>query len=474
MIYTYPCQLTPDEDGGLVATFPDVPEAITGGRDRAETLRMAEDALATALAGYVHDNWDIPTPSEAADGQVSVPVPPVVAAKLALYTTMRTQGITKVKLAERLGVSESAVRKLTNPDHRSHMSQVQKALGALGRKLEVEVSGGEGDIRNRDPSSFFEEFVGAMFDGLGCGVESQPSINGRLSDYLATTPDGESFYVEATVLKPKQFSEPRPTEEDVIRKLDEICQVPYLYRFGASASGELYQYLAKRELDPVKRWIEGLSTEDLRPQTAHFSFPSGTPPHEAEAPSGVWEIEIDAVPRSEAKRGIPDLLLAGFSRGGGIDTVTPFINRAREKVKQHKYVEKPVVLAINDMADFPLDRIDMSVALFGWEQNAETGVSRITPLKEDLRQRSIWGKRENSTISAILLFQGLRPGTMSHGNVCLYENPWSRYPIPPWLTETLPHAYVQEKQGIQYLCWPSDQRLSSVLNISTQMGSNHN
>ena len=51
MIYAYPCQLTADEeDGGLVATFPDVPEAITGGRDRAEALAMAEDALATALA----------------------------------------------------------------------------------------------------------------------------------------------------------------------------------------------------------------------------------------------------------------------------------------------------------------------------------------------------------------------------------------------------------------------------------------
>ena len=31
MIYAYPCQLATDEDGGLVATFPDVPEAITGG-----------------------------------------------------------------------------------------------------------------------------------------------------------------------------------------------------------------------------------------------------------------------------------------------------------------------------------------------------------------------------------------------------------------------------------------------------------
>ncbi len=140
MIYAYPCQLTPDEDGGLVVTFPDVPEAITGGRDRAEALAMAEDALATALAGYVHEKWDIPTPSKAAYGQVSVPVPTVVAAKLALYSAMRTQHITKVELADRLGVSEAAVRKLANPDHRSHMSQVQRALRAVGRSLKVEVT----------------------------------------------------------------------------------------------------------------------------------------------------------------------------------------------------------------------------------------------------------------------------------------------------------------------------------------------
>ncbi len=139
MIYAYPCQLTPDEGAGLVATFPDVPEAITGGSDRAEALTMAEDALATALAGYVHEKQGIPAPSEAADGQVSVAVPAVVAAKLALDSAMKAQRITKVELAGRLGVSESAVRKLTNPDHRSHMSQVERALRAVGRNLKVEV-----------------------------------------------------------------------------------------------------------------------------------------------------------------------------------------------------------------------------------------------------------------------------------------------------------------------------------------------
>ena len=123
-----------------MVTFPDVPEAITGGKDHAEALAMAEDALATALAGYVHEKWDIPTPSEMTDDQVSVAVPTVVAAKLALYMAMRAQRITKVELADRLGVTESAVRKLTNPDHRSHMSQVQKALRAVGRNIKIEVT----------------------------------------------------------------------------------------------------------------------------------------------------------------------------------------------------------------------------------------------------------------------------------------------------------------------------------------------
>ena len=139
MIYAYPCELTADEDGDLVATFPDVPEAITGGRDRYEALLMAADALATALAGYVHQKRDIPVPGKSGDGQELVAVPTVVAAKLALFSAMRAQGITKVGLAKRLGISESAVRRLANPDHRSHISQVQKALQAIGRTIVVEV-----------------------------------------------------------------------------------------------------------------------------------------------------------------------------------------------------------------------------------------------------------------------------------------------------------------------------------------------
>ena len=139
MRYAYPCVLTPEEGGdGFSVSFPDVPEALTCGDDRAEALAMAEDALAAALSACVHCGEDIPAPGSAADGQELVPVPSTVAAKLALYSAVRAQGITKVALAARLGVSEGAIRKLLNPDHRSHISQVEKALRSVGRGLVLE------------------------------------------------------------------------------------------------------------------------------------------------------------------------------------------------------------------------------------------------------------------------------------------------------------------------------------------------
>ena len=140
MIYAYPCRLAPDEDGEVTATFPDVPEAITGGKDRAEALTLAEDALAVALAGYIRAKRDIPDPGETACGLVPVSVPAVIAAKLALHSAMRSQGVTKVELASRLGVSESAVRRLADPDHRSHIDHVERALRQLGCTATLEVA----------------------------------------------------------------------------------------------------------------------------------------------------------------------------------------------------------------------------------------------------------------------------------------------------------------------------------------------
>lgn len=140
MVYSYPCEITSDEDGEMVVSFPDVPEAITGGRDRSEALRLAADALSAALAGYVHDRRDIPSPNTASPDQVLVSVPAVMTAKLALYSALRSQNITESELARRLGVRRSTVRKLTDPDSRSRIGQLQEALDAVGCRLVIDVT----------------------------------------------------------------------------------------------------------------------------------------------------------------------------------------------------------------------------------------------------------------------------------------------------------------------------------------------
>ncbi len=138
MRYSYPCVLSPEEDGGFSVSFPDVPEAITCGDDRSDAIAMAEDALAGALAGYVQEQWDIPHPGPVSEGQDVVAVPPIAAAKVALYLAMREQGISKGDLGTRLGLSETSIDRLVNPDHRSHISQLQEALRAVGRTLVIE------------------------------------------------------------------------------------------------------------------------------------------------------------------------------------------------------------------------------------------------------------------------------------------------------------------------------------------------
>ena len=138
MRYVYPCVLHAEEGGGYWVSFPDVKGASTGGFAREEALEMAEDALVAALGAYYNLGEDIPLPSPVGEGQEPVPLQPIAAAKVALNVAMRDQGVTKVALAKRLGVSEAAVRKLCNPDHRSHISTVERALHALGRGLIIE------------------------------------------------------------------------------------------------------------------------------------------------------------------------------------------------------------------------------------------------------------------------------------------------------------------------------------------------
>jgi len=137
MDYIYNAVFEADPDGGFAVNFPDVPEAITGGKDEAEAEANAADGLAAALSGYIIDEQ--PLPEAKFKGGVPVFVGALNAAKFAVIAAFRTAGITKTELARRLGKDEKEVRRLLDPDQLTKMQSLEQALAALGKQVVITV-----------------------------------------------------------------------------------------------------------------------------------------------------------------------------------------------------------------------------------------------------------------------------------------------------------------------------------------------
>ena len=138
-MFDYPVTLTPD-DGTLLVTFADVPEAITFGTDEGEALLNAVDALETALSFYVDARQPLPVPSKPKRGQKTVRPSALEGAKLGIYQAMMEQGIRKSELARRLGWHLPQVDRLFDLRHASRFDQIESAARALGRSVEVRVA----------------------------------------------------------------------------------------------------------------------------------------------------------------------------------------------------------------------------------------------------------------------------------------------------------------------------------------------
>ena len=138
-MFDYPVILTPD-DGTMLVTFPDVPEAITFGADTDEALMYAIDALESALSFYVDDRKPLPVPSKPKRGQKTVRPSALECAKLGVYQAMMDKGIRKSELARRLGWHMPQVDRLFDLRHALRLDQIEAAAWALGLHVEVSVT----------------------------------------------------------------------------------------------------------------------------------------------------------------------------------------------------------------------------------------------------------------------------------------------------------------------------------------------
>ena len=129
----------PGDSGGIVVSFPDVPEAITQGENKADARAMAEEALGLALLSYPARGLPLPKAKTRGGDTVPVAVVPDVAAKLAVLEAFTEAGISKAELARRLGKDEKEVRRVLDPRHPTKLPALTEALRTLGKRLVVAV-----------------------------------------------------------------------------------------------------------------------------------------------------------------------------------------------------------------------------------------------------------------------------------------------------------------------------------------------
>lgn len=138
--FAYPITLTTDEDdGGYVVTCRDILEAITQGDTLEEALEAAEGALEAAIEMRIEDGLEIPVPGKAMKGEHLVALSVGSAMKAAVYLAMKEQGISKTDLAKRLDLDEKEARRILDPKHATKVPTLERALHALGKRVEVVV-----------------------------------------------------------------------------------------------------------------------------------------------------------------------------------------------------------------------------------------------------------------------------------------------------------------------------------------------
>jgi antitoxin HicB len=125
------------EDGnGYMATFADIPEALTAGDTYQEALDNAADALVTAFEFYFEDGRKIPLPAETKAGEF-VTVPVSLWSKVLLLNAMVENKVTQAALAEKMGLSKQSFQRIVDVRHATKIDMIDAALNALGKRLEL-------------------------------------------------------------------------------------------------------------------------------------------------------------------------------------------------------------------------------------------------------------------------------------------------------------------------------------------------
>ncbi|MEN0039856.1 MAG: type II toxin-antitoxin system HicB family antitoxin [Pseudomonadota bacterium] len=143
--WVYPVHLEAMNEGGFLATFPDVPEAIASGDTREAAMHEARKALGIALRGALADGEALPP---ASDGTPRLAVLVADGLKLSVIAAFASAGLSQVELAKRIGRDGKEVRRILDASHHTKPAALEDALAAMGASATMDLHLPE---RQQDP-----------------------------------------------------------------------------------------------------------------------------------------------------------------------------------------------------------------------------------------------------------------------------------------------------------------------------------
>lgn len=133
--FNFACRFQKIEDGSTVITCRDLPELLSWAADGDTDEDWAKKAVEDCIAFRVQDGLEIPFASPAQEGEYIVELSTTEVVKVLIHNEMVKQNLTRLKLAEKSGLSLPEVTRLLNIKHKTKIDVLTETLKSIGKRL---------------------------------------------------------------------------------------------------------------------------------------------------------------------------------------------------------------------------------------------------------------------------------------------------------------------------------------------------
>lgn len=286
-------------------------------------------------------------------------------------------------------------------------------------------------LRSRDDtlhqSAFFELTLHELLIRQGFTIEEVEPVleNGRAPDFLVSSPQGDRFYLEATLAsgQPAATAGAEQRMREALQAIDDVQSPDFFLSLRPRGTPARPVAIARLRRE-VQRFVDGL---DHAAAVADLAAGRPLPTFEREEHGAAFRIE--ALPKNTPG--------GGNARAIGVRMMAPIQVQPQEVIKsailgkagRYGDPDLPFVIAVNSLEDYA-GADDAEDALFGSSAVAINAAGEDRWIREP---DGVWHTPNGpgySRVSAVLSTERVYPWTLGQRRARLIYNPWARRPLP--------------------------------------------